>query len=250
MQVRAGSAPLRHAPADDAPMETQLLFGEVFTVYEDKDGWAWGQAAHDQYTGYVQSGVLAPLGPLPTHTVVVSRSFVYREADIKSPPLMWLSMNARLAINAQNEGFSRIENIGWIYSAHLAPVGSFTDDFVSAAEIFLGAPYLWGGKDGLGMDCSGLLQTAMHRAGLSCPRDSDMQANLGAPRPVDFTGAQRGDLIFWQGHVAIMRGAGMLLHANAYHMQVASEPLAPAVARIAKTGAMVTGVRRLATLGG
>lgn len=250
MRIIAGVAPLRRSPADDAPMETQMLFGEIFSVHEEKDGWARGQAALDLYPGYVRRDALGPVGPAATHTVAVPRSFVYRDADIKSPPVLWLSMNATVAVAVQNGAFARIENLGWIFAAHLAPCGNFADDFVTIAEGFLGVPYLWGGKDSLGMDCSGLLQTCMQRAGLICPRDTYQQIDLGSALAADHAPLQRGDLIFWKGHVGMMRNAATLLHANAFHMQVASEALSQATDRIAASGSPVAAVRRLPRLSG
>jgi cell wall-associated NlpC family hydrolase len=249
-RIISSIAALRRAPGDDAPLDTQLLFGELFLIEEEQNGWAKGHAVLDQYPGYVRLDALGPIGPLPTHQVSVPRTFVYRDADLKSPPLMGLSMNAKLALNAFSDGFSHIEELGWIYSTHTAPVGVYDSDFVSAAEMFLGVPYLWGGRDGLGVDCSGLLQTALMRAGIECPRDSYQQVELGQALPIDLRALRRGDLIFWKGHVGVMRDAQTLLHANAYHMLVASEPFLEAVARIAQSGSQITGIRRLPKRGG
>ena len=132
--------------------------------------------------------------------------------------------------------------------AHIAERDRFAPDFVAVAEAFLGVPYVWGGKTRLGVDCSGLLQVAMHAAGLPCPRDSDMQqAEVGNAVPVgaDLDDLARGDLVFWAGHVGIMLDAVRLLHANAHHMAVAVEPLRAAVDRIARDGSAITAVKRL-----
>ena len=249
MRLVANTAPVQRHPAADAPTDTQLLFGETFTVYEDKNGWSWGQALLDNYVGYVPSAALAPPGAPPTHSVAVPRTFVYRDANIKSPPLLWLSMNSQVAVEAQDGNFSRLNNQGWVYSAHLAKQGDTAKDFVTVAECFLGTPYLWAGKDSLGLDCSGLVQTAMQRAGLVCPRDSDMQAELGVPVAIDFNATQRGDLVFWKGHVAIIQNATNILHANAFYMQVTSEPIAVARVRIEKAAGPVIAIRRLASRG-
>jgi len=107
----------------------------------------------------------------------------------------------------------------------------------------MGTPYLWGGKTSAGLDCSGLVQLALQSTGRECPRDSDMQQALGSPVTSE-TALQRGDLIFWKGHVGLYAGEGRLLHANAFHMAVAEEPLAQAIERIRAAGSEMTGIRR------
>jgi cell wall-associated NlpC family hydrolase len=122
---------------------------------------------------------------------------------------------------------------------------------VTVAERFLHVPYLWGGKTSLGLDCSGLVQIALTAGGIACPRDSDMQEAALDASPVssdalsrDFFDLRRGDLLFWKGHVALARDAHTLIHANAFHMAVAIEPTAEAVARIAAAGSALTSVKR------
>ena len=127
-------------------------------------------------------------------------------------------------------------------------LSTYETDFVAVAERFLGAPYLWGGKTTLGLDCSGLVQIALTACGIACPRDIDMQEQaLGTPLSVNLDGAtpQRGDLVFWSGHVAIVRDRSSLLHANAFHMSVAIEPIAEAVSRIRDSGSEISSVRRI-----
>jgi cell wall-associated NlpC family hydrolase len=165
--------------------------------------------------------------------------------DIKLPPLDALPLGARIAVTRMQPPFV-VGCGGFVPARHVAPVGTTEHDFVAVAERFVGVPYLWGGKTSLGIDCSGLVQVALDACGISCPRDSDVQERtLGVP--VDPKDLRRGDLIFWQGHVAIARGGGSLLHASAFHMQVAIEPEAEALERIRKSGSDVTSVRRLAT---
>jgi cell wall-associated NlpC family hydrolase len=135
----------------------------------------------------------------------------------------------------------------YVPAVHLAPIDTNEPDFVAVAERFLGAPYLWGGKTVLGLDCSGLVQIALAACGIACPRDSDMQEKaLGAPvtPAADFSDLRRGDLVFWKGHVAIVRDRSSLIHANAFHMAVAIEPVAEAVARIRNAGDEVSSIRQ------
>jgi cell wall-associated NlpC family hydrolase len=133
-------------------------------------------------------------------------------------------------------------------ACHLAPLDAFASDPAAVAETFLHVPYLWGGKTALGLDCSGLVQIALTACGLPCPRDSIMQEQaLGVPlAPAgDLSGLRRGDLLFWKGHVAIVRDRDTLIHANAFHMAVAIESTSAAVARIAAAGSALSSARRI-----
>jgi cell wall-associated NlpC family hydrolase len=247
------TAPLRHAPSPDAPLVTEALRGERVWVYETtEEGWAWAQLEADGYVGFVAAGALRDPGPAPTHKVAALRTLVFPGPSFKLPPIEGLPLGSRVALTRIDPPFAITAAGGYIPARHLTTVDDFEPDFVAVAERFVGAPYLWGGKTGLGVDCSGLVQVALTACGVPCPRDSDMQEKaLGralAPA-LDLSTLRRGDLVFWKGHVAILRDAETLVHANAFHMSVALESVAEAVERIRASGAEVTSVRRLEVTG-
>lgn len=244
-RVAVGHAGLRRAPSPDALLETEALFGEELVVYDELEGWAWAQIATDGYVGYIPSAALsAELGPGPTHKVAALRTLLFPSPSIKSPPVDALSLGARLSVVDQDGRFAVLDTGAYGVASHLQPLDANEPDPVAVAERFIGAPYLWGGRTSLGLDCSGLVQVALGACGIAAPRDADLQeAILG--RPVAFDEARRGDLVFWKGHVAFMRDPATLLHANAHAMTVALEPLAEGVARIAAAGDQVTSVKRL-----
>lgn len=245
LRVREPVVDLRKAPDPARGAETQLLFGESFVVYDEEEGWAWGQCARDGYVGYVSANALAE-GPAPTHRVAALRTHLYAAPDMKTPPLAALTYDACVSVGEGGGAWARTPQ-GFVYAAHLRPWESRADDPVAVAEMFARVPYLWGGRSSQGLDCSGLVQTALRAAGHDAPRDSDMLARFGEPLPLDAAMAhlRRGDLVFWKGHVGIMRDAATLLHANAFHMSVVSEPLSEARARIAASGGgEMTGARR------
>ena len=250
MEVVAPQAPLHREPRHDATLLTEALKGERVAVYDmDAEGWAWGQLAADNYVGWLPLGALALAGAAPTHKVAVPRTLAFPGKLIKLPPIEALPFGAKLVIVRTRDRMAMTQSGAHVPAAHLKPVGEYDSDFVAVAERFLGVPYLWGGKTALGLDCSGLVQIALSACGLSCPRDSDMQeaafGTLVQERPDDL-GVERGDLVFWQGHVAIVRDDATLLHANAYHMAVAIEPIAEAIDRIGAAGSEITSVRRIA----
>lgn len=230
------NAAIRAAPDGGSEQQDQLLYGEAFDVLEEADGWSWGQAPRDGYVGFVRSDQLRPRGEAPTHRIRPPRTWAYAAPDIKSAALTPLSMNAlaRVVGEAEN-GFLPVEGLGWVYAAHLAPIGEFETDPVNVAWSFVGSPYLWGGRDSQGLDCSGLVQQAFYACGRFCPRDTDQQMELFS-EPAPLSELARGDLIFWRGHVGVMIDHERLLHANAFHMAVAIETLAAAVARIKASG--------------
>lgn len=246
-RVRRASIAVRREPVGTLGFETELLFGEMVRVFDEKDGWAWLQADRDGYVGYVPSEALDAYHQPATHRVSAIGTFLYGSADMKSPPLMHLSINTPLAIEETEDRFCRLATGGYVTARHVTALTKVARDFVDVAERLIGVPYLWGGRTRIGVDCSGLVQLAMEAAGLPCPRDSDMQAEevgdtLLVPDSLD--GMKRGDLVFWPGHAGIMVDGVMLLHANAHHMAVVVEPLSVAVSRIQKSGSDIRTVKR------
>jgi cell wall-associated NlpC family hydrolase len=228
--------------------ETEALFGERVTIYDERDGWAWIQLDRDDYVGYVPSEALSHEVDEPTHRVRSLGTFVYPVPDIKAPPIMHLSINSELSIVEGDERFVMLNGGGFVVSRHVAEIGRKAPDFVEIAERLIGTPYLWGGRTRLGIDCSGLVQVSLEAAGIAAPRDTDMQqAELGerVEIPDVLEGMQRGDLVYWKGHVGIMADSVTLVHANAHHMQVAAETLPEAIERISKLGAEIAAVKRL-----
>jgi cell wall-associated NlpC family hydrolase len=249
-EVIDSQAPLRRNPSPDAPLETEALRGERVTIDEtsEREGWCYGTLEADGYTGWLPVNALAAPGPAATHKVAVPRTLVFPDRSIKLPPVEALSLGCRLAIARIEGPFALAHSGGYVPTRHLAPLDTFAPDMVAVAEAFLHVPYLWGGKTSLGLDCSGLVQIALAACGVPCPRDSHMQeATLGVPlSPApDLSNLRRGDLLFWKGHVAIARDPDTLIHANAFHMAVAIEPISAAIARIAAAGNELTSVRRV-----
>jgi cell wall-associated NlpC family hydrolase len=243
-------APLRLEPRPDASLATEALKGERVIIYDtNEEGWAWGQLAADGYVGWLPANALVPQGAAPSHKVTALRTFAFPGASIKLPPLEALPLGARVAVVRVVDRMAVMPSGAHVPAGHLAPIDQNEEDFVAVAERFVGVPYLWGGKTALGLDCSGLVQIALTACGVPCPRDSDMQeAALGASvgSRDDYNDPRRGDLVFWKGHVAIVRDAASLLHANAFHMAVVIEPIVDAIGRIAAAGSEITSVRRMA----
>jgi len=248
LEVTDAIVPLRERPSTDAALSTQALKGERVTVYDrNAEGWAWGQLDGDGYVGWLPDSGLAKPGAAPTHKITAIRTFAFPGPSIKLPPVETLPMGAMVVVTRE-DGVFAVTREGWyLPKPHVAVIDYREPDFVTVAERFVGTPYLWGGKSSFGIDCSGLVQIALNATGTPCLRDSDMQQDsLGRPLYAAESGKlQRGDLIFWKGHVAIVRDALTIVHANAHHMATVIENTQQAIARIKGEGIEVAAIKGL-----
>jgi cell wall-associated NlpC family hydrolase len=241
-------APLREGPSSAATLLTEALKGERVTIYDrNGDGFAWGQLSSDGYVGWLPDSALAKPAGKPTHWITSLRTFAFPGPSIKLPPADTLVMGAMVTVVREDGPFAVTRDGWYLPRQHVGSIGLHENDFVAVAERFVGTPYLWGGKSSFGIDCSGLVQLSLNAAGTGCPRDSDMQQD-GLGRALDSTESgklQRGDLMFWKGHVAIVRDAETIVHANAHHMATVIENTREAIARIKEAGSEITAIKRL-----
>lgn len=250
-QVCVSAANLYKAPNSVTAIEAQILFGQTVRVFDQNNSMAWLQVDHNNYVGWVEQKALSSAITTPTHHVKVPRTFLYPQPDMKRKACGQLSMGSFVEVTSTHRergtDYSILKSGESLISGHLLTIGRYEPDYVAVAESLLHIPYLWGGDSGFGLDCSGLVQLSMAMAGKQVLRDSDMQAattgEIISPGS-DYSNLKRGDLVFWKGHVAIVRGDGAIIHANGHTMTVAIEPLARAIDRIAYLYDKPIGYRR------
>jgi hypothetical protein len=242
--VRSVYLDIHRSPS--GPRDRQLLYGQEVTVLGTDGIWSYIRAKRDDYLGYVKSSGLGPF-ERPTHTVTSPSTHAYESPDFKSRDLLGLCHLSHITALSETDEYVEIAH-GFIPQKHLSVHGHVETDPATIAEFYLGTDYLWGGNTRWGIDCSGLVQAALLACGIPCPGDSDQQMSLGAPAHGPY---QRNDLLFWQGHVALVCDADTLIHANAHTMRVNHEPIRQAITRIAASGdGPLTAHRRLPALSG
>jgi cell wall-associated NlpC family hydrolase len=243
--VTAGLVDVRGAPHGAASQTTQALMGEAAAVFEVENGWAWCQFERDGYVGYVPADTLGQGHLPPTHQVAVPSTFLYPAADLKTAPYAAVYMTTPMAVMEADEKWSRLADGRYVFTRHIRPFDALAADPAATAALLEHSPYLWGGRTRFGVDCSGLIQTAFQACGQACPRDTDMmEREFGQPLAFDAAVLQRGDLVFWKGHVGMMLDGERLIHANGHHMMTVIEPLSDALKRIAALFGPATSFRR------
>jgi cell wall-associated NlpC family hydrolase len=244
---------IRRHPAPDSGVESQALYGETVRVYDDIEGFGWGQLETDSYVGHVPMNALKSGTLSTTHVVSAPRTFLYPGADMKFPVTKALSMGSRLMVAGETETrgtkYFKLESGEYLIAGHATPINEHASDPVWVAARLLETPYLWGGRSAFGIDCSALVQLTHAMCGIYLPRDSDMLAN-GAGRQIgegaDHEPLKRGDLVFWKGHVAMLEDDTSIIHASGHAMQVVREPLNKAIERIGYLYGLPTMWRRIA----
>jgi cell wall-associated NlpC family hydrolase len=253
MQIVDPIIDIRREPRPDAPVDSQALYGETVLLFDDLEGFGWAQLQTDNYVGYVPLNALTQSLSAPTHIVTAPRTYLYPGADMKLPATKSLSMGSLLNVTGGPETsgtrFHKLASGECIIASHTRPVKEHLSDPISIALRFLETPYLWGGRSAFGIDCSGLVQLSHAMCGNQLARDSDMlavSAGVQIGEGADHEPLQRGDLVFWKGHVAFMEDEHTLLHASGHSMAVVREPYLPALERIKAMYGLPTSYRRIA----
>lgn len=247
MQINTLSAFLKTEPNIESPSLNEALLGDIFEVYEIKNGFAWGQLERDDYVGYIETSALGDNIFTPSHKIKTIRTYGFKEPSIKSRIVSTFSLGAKISPKGEiQNGFYDCGEFGFVFAKHVCPIDEFYDDPAQIAQMYLGAPYTWGGNSSIGVDCSGLAQNSFKACGINLPRDARMQEALGQNIEIkpDLSGLKRNDLIFWQGHVAIMVDETNIIHANAYHLMTVIEPLQEANERYLGNNLPIRTIRR------
>lgn len=219
------SIPVRAEASDKSEMVNQLLFGEMYTVLDEREKWIKIQGAYDQYVGWIdrkqhttisEKVFATNTAPNKLHCVADLMGVIHQKEQNALFPILLGSSLPGYKDNAVSFGELNYDYEG--LTTHGKPT-DLRHAIVEFAHNYLNAPYLWGGRSPMGIDCSGFTQVTYKLAGVQLPRDASQQAELGYL--LSFVEeAQPGDLAFFDNeegsiiHVGIVLENNYIIHAS------------------------------------
>ncbi len=218
-------------PSKLSEVTSQIIYGQKFKILLKKKNWIKIKTLSDNYVGYIKNSYYKQKFT-PNYKVNSLKANIFKRPGIKTK--IWFTFGSRLAVIEENGNYVKIENNKWIKKIDIKKISYKEKSFVKIFKKFLNVKYIWGGKTFNGIDCSALLQTYFNYNNLFYPRDTKDQINYSK---ISFkrNKFQKGDIIFWKGHVAMCLNSKQLIHAYGPKKKVIIMPILKTVSLIQRT---------------
>ena len=205
--------PIREHAGDQSEMTTQLIFGEHYKILESQKKWSKIEIAHDRYIGWISNNQIYRIDKeeynklekeIPTITTDILDII---EGETHQPIVIGS------VLPTYKSDHALINNIMFKFSGKTTQGFSQKKHLINNAMIFLNAPYLWGGRTPLGIDCSGFTQLIYRLQGIKIPRDAYQQAEIGTTLSF-IDESEEGDLAFFDNHEGKIIHVGLIMKNN------------------------------------
>ena len=209
---------------------SQILYGEKFKILSKRKGWIKIKSLYDRYTGFIKDKKYVKELKI-SHKVSNIQANIFNKPNVKTKKNLYFG--SKLSAIEKRNGFVRFEKNRWVKLKDIKKITHKEKDFIKIFRLFLNTKYIWGGKTSKGIDCSALLQIFFYYNNLFYPRDTKDQIKYSIKKKSKKF--KKGDIIFWEGHVAICINSKQLIHAYGPENRVIIMPITRTIKRILDT---------------
>ena len=220
-------------PNVKSEVSTQILYGEEFKILNKKKNWLKIKTNFDNYVGYIKKRKFRKQFK-PQLKIFKSKSRIFtKKKDKFSPSKNFLYFASGISILNENKEYLEFEKNKWIKKKDTKNIHHYEKNFLKIIKLFLNSKYLWGGKTLDGIDCSALIQIYFYYNRIFFPRDTKDQIKYCKKKKNKKF--NRGDIIFWKGHVGICLNKSKFIHAYGPRKKVLIMPINTTIELIKKT---------------
>lgn len=251
MRIHSQTANIHACASTASETTSQALLGERVKVLKVDNNWSQIELLTDGYIGHMENHHLIDESIASTHQVINKLTPLFTEPDIKSSVKLLAPVASELCLQTcDHDQFWRTDQQHYVWKQHTRMKEAKTKGLMveTAQALFLGAPYLWGGRSPSGLDCSAMVQLTAMLHGWHLPRDSSDQVaffkacysgqdnDFRYRQPtntqlIEYANRQTDDLVYWPGHVAMVLDKDTVVHATAHSLLCCCEPLKQVEAR-------------------
>ncbi len=217
-------------PNKRSEVTSQILYGEKFKILSKRKGWIKIKSLYDRYVGFIKDKNYVSKLKI-SHKVSNIEANIFKNPNTKTERTLYFG--SKLSVLEKRNGFARFEKNQWVKSKDIKKITHKERNFVKILNLFLKTKYVWGGKTNKGIDCSALLQMFFYYNNLFYPRDTKDQIKYSKKKISKKF--KKGDIIFWEGHVAICINSKQLIHAYGPEKRVIVMPIHKTIKRILNT---------------
>ena len=221
-------------PSENSEVTSQILYGEKFSILSQNKNWIKIKTFFDNYIGYIKNEKYIN-NLKPTHKVSTLKTNIFNK---NKKTKFFLTFASRISIIQENKKFVEFEKNKWIKKTDIKKIDYIEKNYLKILRLFLNTRYVWGGKSYKGIDCSGILQLVFYYNNIFYPRDTKEQIRYSKKitRKKIF---QKGNIIYWKGHVAICINSQKLIHAYGPEKKVLIMPIIKTIDKIEKTTRLI-----------
>ena len=224
---------INSTPSSNAEVISQILYGEKFEILSQTQKWLKIRTSFDKYIGYIKKDKFNK-NFKPTNKICKLRSKIFEKINNKFLPTKnFLYFASGISIKQSNKNYVEFEKNKWIKKNNIKKINHYEKDYIKIIKLFLGTKYMWGGKTSKGIDCSALIQIYFYYNRIFFPRDSKDQ--LKFCKKQKSTKLDKGDIIFWKGHVGMCINNSKFIHAYGPRKKVLIMPTNFVIKLIKKT---------------